>query len=97
MSQEPRLQSYLVVENFKNADAAPIYRRFRDQGRLAPEGLEYVASWVTADMTKCYQIMRCADRRLLERWIANWSDLIDFEVLEVMSSAQALEQLAPWL
>lgn len=97
MNQSPLSQSYLVVENFKNADAAPVYRRFRDQGRLAPEGLEYVASWVTADITKCYQVMRCADRRLLEQWLANWSDLIDFEVLEVMTSAQALEQLAPRL
>lgn len=97
MNQSPLSQSYLVIESFKHADAVSVYRRFREQGRLAPEGLEFVASWVTADITKCYQVMRCADRGLLERWMANWSDLIDFEVLEVMTSAQALEQLAPRL
>jgi hypothetical protein len=95
MSDEPNPQLYMIVESFKNGDAAPVYRRFRDQGRLAPEGLKYVSSWVTTDMAKCYQVMECADPRLLEQWIARWCDLVDFEVLKIIPSAQAAEQIGP--
>ena len=58
--QEPQL--YMVIERYRNGDSAPVYRRFREQGRLAPPGLEYVNSWVTTDLGTCYQIMRTADR-----------------------------------
>ena len=71
---------YMVIENFKNGDAAPVYRRFRDRGRLAPEGLSYISSWVNDQLARCYQLMETEDRALLDRWIANWSDLVDFEV-----------------
>ena len=66
---------YMIIESFKNGDPAPVYRRFRDAGRLAPEALNYISSWVTVDMTKCYQVMECDGRRLLEQWMARWSDL----------------------
>ena len=82
-------QLYMVIERFKNGDAAPVYRRFHERGRLAPAGLDYIASWVTDDLTTCYQVMHTADRALLEQWMANWRDLVDFEVLPVMSSAEA--------
>ena len=88
---------YMIIESFKNGDPVPVYRRFRDHGRLAPEGLQYVSSWVTSDMTRCYQLMECEDRRLLEQWIARWSDLVDFEVVPVITSAQAAERIAPRL
>ena len=88
---------YMIIESFKDRDAIPVYRRFRDHGRLAPDGLEYLSSWVTTDLTKCYQVMECEDPRLLERWIAQWSDLTDFEVLPVITSAQAAERIAPRL
>ena len=88
---------YMVIETFKNRDAVPVYRRFRDQGRLAPEGLTYVSSWVTSDLMRCYQLMECEDPRLLDQWIARWSDLIDFEVVPVITSAQAAEQVGPRL
>ena len=64
---------YVIVEHFK--DAAAVYRRFRDQGRMAPEGLLYVSSWVSEDLGRCYQVMQTHDRRLLDEWIANWKDL----------------------
>jgi hypothetical protein len=80
---------YMVVEHFRNGDALPVYRRFRDQGRLAPEGLRYVASWVTDDFRRCYQVMECEDRQLLEQWIARWEDLVEFEVIPVVTSAEA--------
>jgi hypothetical protein len=88
---------YMIIESFKNRDAAPVYRRFRDHGRLAPDGLRYVSSWVTADMARCYQVMECDNPQLLEQWVARWSDLVDFEILPVVTSAQAVEQLAPRL
>ena len=84
---------YMIVETFK--DSAAVYRRFRERGRLAPEGLRYVSSWVTADVTKCYQVMECDDRRLLDEWMAAWRDLIDFEVVSVITSAEAAERVAP--
>ncbi len=86
---------YMVVENFRNGDAVPVYRRFRDRGRLAPPGLSYIASWVNDDLTLCYQLMETEDRALLEQWIANWSDIVDFEVHSVISSKEAAEKIGP--
>ncbi len=91
------MPQYMIVEHFKNNDAAPIYRRFRDHGRLTPEGLLYISSWVDESLTRCYQLMETSDRRLLDDWIANWSDLIDFEVHPVISSAEAVQKIAPHL
>jgi hypothetical protein len=88
---------YMVIEHFKNQDAVPVYRRFRDRGRLAPEGLTYVSSWVDDRFERCYQIMETEDRSLLEHWIANWSDIIDFEVYPVMSSGEAVQRITPRL
>jgi Protein of unknown function (DUF3303) len=88
---------YMIIERFKNRDPVPVYRRFRDKGRMAPEGLQYVSSWVTEDMDRCYQVMECDDRRLLEQWMTRWSDVTDFEVIPVVTSAQAVERIAPRL
>jgi succinate dehydrogenase flavin-adding protein (antitoxin of CptAB toxin-antitoxin module) len=64
---------------------------------MAPDGLRYVDSWVTEDLATCYQLMECDDRALLEAWMTNWRDLTDFEVVAVMSSAQAVEKIGPRL
>ena len=85
---------YVVIETFRGGDPLPVYRRFRDEGRLAPEGLRYVASWVTEDLRRCYQIMECEDRRLLDRWIARWEDIVEFEVLPALTSADAAALVA---
>jgi hypothetical protein len=87
----------MVIERFKNGDALPVYRRFRERGRQMPEALRYLSSWITADMTTCYQLMECEDRRDLEKWMARWSDLIDFEAVPVMTSAEAVERVTPRL
>ena len=79
----------MVIENFKHKDPKPIYARFRNQGRLAPSGVEYVDSWVSEDLSRCFQVMRCRDRAHLQGWIDNWSDLVDFEVMPVMTSQEA--------
>jgi hypothetical protein len=88
---------FMVVEHFKNNDALPVYRRFRDSGRLAPEGVQYIASWVDDKLERCFQIMEAVERDLLDRWIDNWSDIVDFEVFPVLSSKEAAERVAPRL
>jgi hypothetical protein len=87
------LALYMVIENFKNGDPAPVYRRFRDQGRLAPEGLTYISSWVEEELGRCYQIMETEDRALLDQWMANWSDIVDFEVHPVITSQEAAQRV----
>lgn len=84
----------MVIEHFKDGDAAPIYRRFRERGRLAPEGLTYINSWVDVNLQRCYQVMETEDRRLLDQWIANWCDVVDFEVHPVITSAEAAARVA---
>lgn len=86
---------FMVIERYRNGDAAPVYARFREQGRLAPDGLRYVSSWVTKDLGLCYQIMETEDRALLDQWIARWNDLVDFEVVPVMMSAEAAAAFSP--
>ena len=88
---------WMVVERFKGGDAVPVYRRFRDQGRLAPDGLRYVASWVAHDFRVCWQVMEADDRALLEAWMERWRDLVDFEVVPVQPSADAARAIAPRL
>ena len=87
---------YMVLEHFKG-EPVPVYRRFRDRGRLAPEGLRYLGSWVTPDLQRCFQLMECDDPGLLNQWIENWKDLVDFEVVPVITSAEAAAAIAPHL
>jgi hypothetical protein len=87
----------MAVEHFKNKDAVPVYRRFRDNGRMMPEGLVYHSSWIDENFERCYQLMETADRRLIEEWMANWNDLMDFEVYPVMPSKDAVAKIAPRL
>jgi len=88
---------FMIVERFKNRDAVPVYRRFRDQGRLVTEGVAYVGSWVSADLTCCFQVMEAADRSALNEWLARWADLVDFDVVPVITSAEAQAAIAPRL
>jgi len=85
---------YMVVEQFRNGEAAPVYRRFRERGRMAPEGLQYVASWVSEDLATCWQVMETSDPALLEAWMRNWEDLVSFEVHRVMTSRDAAARVA---
>jgi hypothetical protein len=85
---------YMIIETFLRGPA-PVYSRFRERGRLAPEGLHYVSSVVTADGRRCYQVMDCADPHLLEEWMSAWRDLVGFEVIPVISSAEAAGRYAP--
>jgi plasmid replication initiation protein len=87
----------MIIERFKNGDAVAVYRRLRDRGRMAPDGLRYVSSWVNEACTTCYQVMETADRALLDQWIVRWSDIVDFEVHPVMTSKEAAQKMEPRL
>jgi hypothetical protein len=88
---------YMIVETFRDGDAVPVYRRFREKGRMAPDGLRYVASWVTEDLRRCFQIMECDDPSLIAQWTARWEDVTDFDVIPVITSEQAAAVVAPRL
>ena len=85
---------YLVIETFRGGDPRPVYARFAEHGRLAPAAVRYVGSWVTTDLARCYQVMECADRASLEAWMRAWDDLVEFEVLPVLTSPAAAAAVA---
>jgi hypothetical protein len=80
---------YMVVERFKDAPA--IYQRLREKGRMMPEGLEYVSSWIDVDLKICWQLMRAEDESLFRAWTDSWKDLMDFEIVPVRTSAGVRE------
>jgi hypothetical protein len=82
---------YMVIEHFKDAPA--IYRRLQESGRLMPEGLEYVSSWIDADLKICWQLMRTKDESLFGVWTDNWKDLMDFKIVPVRTSAEVREMM----
>ena len=88
---------YMVIEDFHGNDPAPVYRRFRDSGRQLPEGLKYVGSWITKDITRCYQVMECDDPLLLDQWMSRWADVMSFQVVPVITSADAVAIVGPRL
>ena len=85
---------FMVIERFRNRDAAAVYRRYSERGRMMPEGLEYVASWVETDYDRCFQLMRCDDPSLFEEWTKHWRDLVEFEIVPVVESKEAREAIA---
>ena len=88
---------FMVIEKFKNKDALAVYRRFREQGRMMPEGLKYVGSWIEANFDRCFQLMECDDPRMFQEWVIRWYDLIDFEIVPVVSSKDTMETISPAL
>ncbi len=87
----------MIVEHFNNQDPVPVYSRFREQGRMLPQGLRYVSSWVDEKLDRCFQLMETDDRALLDEWIGRWNDLAEFEVYPVISSQEAAEKVSPRL
>jgi hypothetical protein len=82
---------FMAVERFKDAKA--VYRRLREKGRMLPEGLRYVKSWVEVDYGRCFQLMECGDASLLDNWMAKWKDLVDFEIVPVVESKRAAKAI----
>jgi hypothetical protein len=82
---------FMVIERFKDAKA--VYRRLREKGRMLPEGLKYVESWVEAGYSRCFQLMECDDPNLFQEWVIQWQDLVDFEIVAVIESKQAAKAI----
>jgi hypothetical protein len=85
---------FMVIERFKDGQAEAVYKRFKERGRMLPEGLKYIESWTEENFDRCFQLMQCDDERLLDEWISHWQDLVDFEIIAVMSSKEAADAIA---
>ena len=88
---------FMVIERFKDRDALAVYRRFRERGRMTPDGLTFVESWVEANCDRCFQIMECDDVRLLQVWAAHWRDLVEFEFVLAAPGKDTAAAFAPLL
>lgn len=85
---------FMVIERFKNQDATAVYGRFRERGRMLPYGLKYIDSWTEANFNRCFQLMECEDPRLFQEWMSHWQDLVEFEIVPVISSQEAANSVA---
>ena len=89
---------FMVIESFRDNDMVPVYQRLRESGRFLPEGLEYVDSWVEANFSRCFQLMRCDDLTLIQAWILGWRNCgVTFEIVPVVTSAETQSVVEPYL
>lgn len=89
---------FMIIERFRDADMVPTYQRVRAQGRMLPEGLDYVDSWIEPNFARCFQLMRCDDLTLLQRWILQWRGAgTTFEIVPVVPSKDTAAVVAPLL
>ncbi|CCV12672.1 DUF3303 family protein [Mesorhizobium sp. STM 4661] len=85
---------FFVTEDFSGCDRKEIYRRFRDQGRLKPDALLVHHSWIAADMSRCFLLVEADDVTLLRRWVVEWADLVEFEIVPVATNKDMAEALS---
>jgi hypothetical protein len=98
MAKRGAFMLFMVVEHFRDNDMVPVYQRLRQEGRSLPEGLSYVDSWVEANFSRCFQLMRCDDLKLLQTWILQWRGCgVTFEIVAVVTSAEARASVGPYL
>jgi len=89
---------FMIIERFRDQDALPVYRRVRDEGRMLPDGLAYIDSWVEPNFARCFQLMECSDLRLLQEWALRWRGSgVTLEIVPVVSSKETRDVVAPWL
>lgn len=88
---------FMVIERFRNRDAKAVYQRFKERGRMLPDGLKYVESWTEATFDRCFQLMECEDPRLLQQWVSRWQDLVEFEIVPVVTSKEAAHSMMQML
>jgi hypothetical protein len=84
---------FMIIERFREGKIKEIYKRFDEKGRLMPEGVHYVNSWIDEQVKVCYQVMESDSEEKIQEWINHWKDLTDFEVVRVITSAQAKEKV----
>ena len=80
---------FMVIERFRNRDAKAVYKRAKEKGRMIPDGLKFVGSWVEDNFDRCFQLMECDDPSLFQQWTIYWEDLVTFEIVHVVSSTEA--------
>jgi len=85
---------FMVIETIRGQDGTAVYRRFRESGRMTPDGLKFVGSWTEANLGRVFQLMECDDVTLLQRWVARWSDLIAFEIVPVVPGKETADALS---
>ena len=83
----------MVIEHFREGAAPKIYERFREKGRMMPEGLDYVSSWISYDLKTCWQVMQSGDKTLFAKWTRNWDDLMDFEIIPIYTSSEVKQKM----
>ena len=89
---------FMVIERFRDNDMIPIYKRVREAGRMLPDGLKYVDSWVEPNFSRCFQLMECDDLRLFQEWVLQWRGTgATFEIVPVLHSKDTREVVAPHL
>jgi Protein of unknown function (DUF3303) len=88
---------FMVIERFRPGKAPEVYRRFRDRGRMAPDEVRYVSSWVDLGFDRCFQVMEAESEEMLKEWTKNWEDLVQFEIIPVRTSEEAARDIAPRL
>ncbi len=88
---------FMVIERYKNRDAKAVYRRFQAHGRMVPEGMQYVGSWIEANFDRCFQLMECNDLRVFQEWAVKWQDLVELEIVPVVPSRETVEMITPLL
>ena len=81
---------FMVIETFRHQDGKAVYQRLKERGRSLPEGLAFESSWVAADLSRCFQLMTCDDITLLQRWVTEWSDLVEFDITPVTPGSEAM-------
>jgi Protein of unknown function (DUF3303) len=94
-TDEGTVMLFMVIEHFRDHDAKAVYARFRERGRLMSDEIGFVGSWVAADLGRCFQVIECDDVTLLQHWAAEWSDLIELEIVPVAQGKDTTAALAP--
>lgn len=84
---------YMIIERFRPGKTKDLYKRFEEKGRMLPDGVKYINSWIDNDILTCYQVMESESEQKLQHWISYWNDLADFEVIPVISSTEAREKV----
>ena len=88
---------FMVIETFKNNDALAVYQRLREQGRMMPNGLRYINSWIEVNFHRCFQLMECENLQRFQEWVIQWNDLMDFEIVPVLPSKETIDTINPVL
>lgn len=83
------MKTYMIIEHFHPQKVKALYQRFEKKGRMLPDGVIYINSWIDENVETCYQLMESESLEKLEEWVSYWEDLADFEIVPIISSEEA--------